>query len=596
MKGFKGVFALLLCLTLVFTMVACSKDEGGEKGGVASIKPGKYIGTASGYGGPIEVEVELGEDSIEGIKVLEHSETVRISEPAFERIPKAIIENQSINVDAVSGCTSSSMGIKLAVEDALEKSGVDIDLFNTEVDKAEVEKTDEEKTSEVIIVGGGGAGLSAAVSAFENGAKSVVLIEKMPALGGNTILAGGAYNAVNPEKQKAQGIEDSIEKHYQQTYEGGHEVANPDLVKVLTENALDGVKWLEGYGLEWKDKIGSVVGAMWERSNQPVEPLGTGYINVLEKAARDNGCEILLETKATGLIVEDGRVIGVEAEGKDKNYTLKAEKGVILATGGYAANSDMVRDYLDDGVYTKDNLPEKIPSTNAPGLLGEGILMAEEIGAKVIDMEHIQLLPMPSDKFGPSINVEHSFFINKEGNRYVKEDGGRDEICLATFEQTDGQYYMINDSKVIPEDRLTLSGENLDNLIAKGTVVEADTLEELAEAIEVPAENLINTCDKFNSYVENKEDPEFGRAVWGEKIDEGPFYATLRYPALHHTMGGLKINTKAETLDENDNPIPGLYAAGEVTGGIHGANRLGGNAIADIMVFGKIAGASVMGK
>lgn len=603
MKSFRRALALLICLTLVFSMlVGCSNDQqkddnnGNESEQTSGIKPGKYVGKASGYGGPIEVEVEMGEDKIEEITVLSNSETVRISAPAFEKIPKAVIDNQTVNVDAVSGCTASSMGLKMAIKDAVEQSGADMDIFNKKVEKAEVEKTDEEKTAEVVIVGGGGAGLSAAVSALENGAESVILIEKMPALGGNTILAGGAFNAVNPEKQKAQGIEDSIEKHFQQTYEGGHKVANPELVKVLTENALDGVKWLEGYGLEWKEKIGSVVGAMWERSNQTVEPLGTGYINVLEKAATDKGCEILLETKATGLIMEDGKVIGVKAEGTDKNYTLKAEKGVIIATGGYAANPEMVREYLADGVYTKENLPEKIVSTNAPGLQGEGIIMAEEIGAKVIDMEHIQLLPMPGDKFGPSINVEHSFFINKEGNRYVKEDGGRDEICLATFEQQDGQYYMINDSKIIPEDRLTLSGEKLDNLIARGTVVEADTLEDLAKAINVPAENLKATCDKFNSYVETKNDPEFSRAVWGEKIDQGPFYATLRYPALHHTMGGLKINTKAEVLGQDDQPIPGLYAAGEVTGGIHGANRLGGNAIADIVVFGRVAGKSVMGK
>ena len=265
-----------------------------------------------------------------------------------------------------------------------------------------------------------------------------------------------------------------------------------------------------------------------------------------------------------------------------------------MATGGYAANAEMVREYLADGVYTKDNLPEDITSTNAPGLTGEGILMAEDIGASVIDMEHIQLLPMPGNRFGPSINVEDSFFINKEGNRYVKEDGGRDELCLATFEQTDGKYYMINDSKVISDDRLTLSGEKLDVLIDKGIVVEAETLEDLAKAIDVPAENLVATCEKFNEYVDKKEDPEFGRAVWGDKIDQGPFYATLRFPALHHTMGGLEINTKAQVLDANKEVIPGLFAAGEITGGIHGANRLGGNAIADIVVFGKIAGRTVM--
>lgn len=601
-KG-KRVFSVIICLALVLTMLAgCTKEKAvdgsnapSQEEGKGIFTPGKYIGKGTGYGGPLEVEVEVDKDKIIGVNILSHNETSKISDLAIERIPKAVVENQTAEVDAVAGCTISSMGIKLAIKDALKQSGVDMALVEKKVEKPAITKTDEEKSAEVVIVGGGGAGLSAAVSAYENGAKSVILIEKMPFLGGNTLRAGGAYNAVNPEKQKAQGIEDSVEKHYQQTYEGGHKVGNPDLIKVLVENALDGVKWLESYGLTWKEKIGSVVGSMWNRSNQPEAPLGTGYIEVLEKAAREKGCEILLDTKATELIVEDGRVVGVKAEGIDKNYTLKADKGVIMATGGYAANPSMVREYLSDGVYTKENLPEKLPSTNHPGATGEGLLMAEDAGAQLIDMQHIQLLPMPGDKYGPSINVEHSFFINKEGNRYVREDAGRDELCLTTFKQTDGQYYMINDSKIIPENRLTLSGEKLDVLIEKGTVVEANSIEELAKAIGVPEENLKATVEKFNSYVENKNDPEFGRQVWGEKIDKAPFYATLRYPALHHTMGGIKINTNAQVLDKNDQVIPGLFAAGEVTGGIHGANRLGGNAIADIIVFGRIAGKSVMG-
>lgn len=600
MKKSKKALAIFLILVMTFTMlVGCGKKEEvvTEETDISKEDvSGTFVGEAAGYGGNIKVEVELDKGEIKDIKVVDHNETVRISDPAVEGIPAEIVEKQSISVDSIASCTVSSVGIKMAVENALKEAGVDIDKYKVKDEEKEVVKKDEEKQADVVIIGGGGAGLSAAVSAYENGAESVILIEKMPALGGNTILAGGAYNAVNPEKQKAQGIEDSVEHHYTQTYEGGHKVAKPELVKVLTDNALDGVNWLEDYGLEWKEKVGSVVGAMWERSNQTVEPLGTGYINVLEKTALDNGCEILLNTEATELIMDGDKVIGIKAEGKDTNYTLLANKGVIMATGGYAANPEMVREYLADGVYTKDNLPEKITSTNAPGLTGEGILMAEDIGANVIDMEHIQLLPMPGNRFGPSINVEDSFFINKDGNRYVKEDGGRDELCLATFEQTDGEYYMINDSKVISEDRLTLSGEKLDVLIDKGIVVEADTLEDLAKAIDVPVENLVKTTETFNEYVEKKEDPEFGRSVWGEKIEEGPFYATLRFPALHHTMGGIDINTKAEVLDADGNVIPGLYAAGEVTGGIHGANRLGGNAIADIVVFGRIAGQSVMDK
>ena len=571
--------------------------KGGEKEevtGELEFKPGTYEGEAIGYGGTVKVSVEVDEKAIKEVKVLEQQETKMISDLAFETIPAAIVEHQTVGVDSVSGCTFSSTAIKEAVKDALSKTEVNMDLATKAYVKEEVAKTDEEIEAEVVIIGGGGAGLSGAARAFENGAKKVVLVEKMPFLGGNTLRAGGAFNAADPEEQKKQGIEDSKEKHFEQTYEGGHKVGDEKLIKILTDNALDAVHWLADKGVEWKPTIGSVVGSMWPRSHQTEMPLGTGYISALEKDVKDNGGEILLNTKATELIVDGDKVVGIKAESEDKNYTIKADKGVIIAAGGYAADADMARKYLnEDGVYNNDNLPEKLESTNHPGATGDGIIMAEKIGAKVIDMEHIQLLPMPGDKFGPSINVEDSFFINKEGNRYVKEDGGRDELCLAAFAQPEGVYYMITDSQIVNEERKTLSGEDLDVLIKKGIVVEKDTLEELAEAIGVPADNLKKTTEEFNKSVDAQKD-EFGRAVWGKKIEKGPFYATLRYPALHHTMGGLKINEQAQVLNTEDKVIEGLYAAGEVTGGIHGANRLGGNAIADIVVFGRIAGEQIM--
>ncbi|ERT65772.1 FAD-binding protein (plasmid) [Cetobacterium somerae] len=265
----------------------------------------------------------------------------------------------------------------------------------------------------------------------------------------------------------------------------------------------------------------------------------------------------------------------------------------IIATGGYAANFDMVKEYLDDGVYQKENLPKTLENTNHPGATGDGIKMAKDVNAQLVDMKHVQLLPMPADRFGPTINVDNVIFINKDGNRYVKEDGRRDEICLATFAQKDGQYYMINDSQIIPSDRKTTSGQDLDELIKKGTVIEAPTLAQLSKEIGIPEDVLVKTINDFNQAVEKKSN-NLGRQIWGNKIEKGPFYATLRFPALHHTMGGVKINEKAQVIDKNNAPINGLYAAGEVTGGIHGANRLGGNAITDIIVFGRIAGKNIM--
>ncbi|MGL5780094.1 FAD-dependent oxidoreductase [Cetobacterium sp.] len=337
------------------------------------------------------------------------------------------------------------------------------------------------------------------VSAYENEAKSVIILEKMPIIGGNTIRSGGAMNVVNPEKQKKQGIEDSIEKHTTQTWEGGNKVANKKLVETMTSNALDGVKWLENYGLKWKKEIGSVIGSVWPRTNQAEDILGTRYINTLEKAFSKYGGKIFLETKAIKLIEKDGKVIGVVATDKNgKDIEFIGKKGVIIATGGYAANFDIVKEYLDDGVYQKENLPKTLENTNHPGATGDGIKIAKDVNAQLVDMKHVQLLPMPTGRFGPTINVDNVIFINKYGNRYVKEDGRRDEICLATFAQKDGQYYMINDSQIIPSDRKTTSGQDLDELIKKGTVIEAQTLVQLAKEIGIPKDVLVKTINDFN--------------------------------------------------------------------------------------------------
>lgn len=583
MKKFKSLF---LSFFLFVTSLCFSNTL---------FKPGTYIGSAQGYGGPIKVEVKTSDSKILSLIILEQTETKGISDFALKSLPKEIVENQTLGIDTVAGATFTSNAILEASKNALKSSGVDLEKISKKIVKNNItEMPLIDKKADVIIIGAGGAGLAAGVSAFENGAKSVIILEKMPIIGGNTIRSGGAMNAVNPEKQKKQGIEDSIEKHTIQTWEGGNKVADKKLVETMTSNALDAVKWLEKYGLKWKEKIGSVIGSVWPRTNQAEDILGTGYINTLEKAFNKYGGKIYLETKAVKLIEENGKIIGVIASDKNGNeIEFIGEKGVILATGGYAANFDMVKEYLSDGVYQKENLPKTLENTNHPGATGDGIKMAKEVNSQLIDMKHVQLLPMPADRFGPTINVDNVIFINKDGLRYVKEDGRRDEICLATFAQKDGQYYMINDSQIIPQDRKTTSGQNLDELIKKGTVIEAPTLKELAKEIGVPEKTLVKTINEFNEAVEKKSD-SFGRQIWGNKIEKGPFYATLRFPALHHTMGGVKINEQAQVIDTNNVPINGLYAAGEVTGGIHGANRLGGNAITDIIVFGRIAGENIM--
>lgn len=444
--------------------------------------------------------------------------------------------------------------------------------------------------ADVVVIGGGGAGLAAAVSAAEQGAK-VVLLEKLPRLGGNTILAGGAYNAADPERQRAQGIEDSVEKHFEHTFKGGGEIADPALVRLLVENALEGKKWLEGYGMKFREEVGSVIGAMWPRTNYPVDPAGTGFIKTLEAAATKLGVDIRLETTALELVQDSGgRVTGVKAEGPDKRpMQFNARRGVVIATGGFGANVEMRQKY-------DPRLTTAVPTTNHPGATGAGITMAEKLGADIIGMEYIQVLTLGNLTNGSlgglvTINVDNVVFVNKEGERFANEFARRDLLAELVFNQTEGMFYMVNDSKIVGEKNHF--GENIEALVERGSILKADTLANLALQMEVPAEALEKTVADFNRMVAEKNDPEFGRTVFAQKIDTAPFYAVARVPSVHHTMGGIRINDKAQVLKKDGSSIPGLYAAGEVTGGIHGNNRLGGNALPDIIVFGRIAGKNV---
>lgn len=552
-----------------------------------SYEAGTYVGEAKGYGGMIQAEVTVSKDKIENIKLNAEKETPFVSSVALERIPKAIIEKQNLRVDTVAGATVTSRGVISAVTNAVKKAGGDMKALRKRLPEEKIVKTEKEYTADVIVIGGGGAGLAAATSAKQNGA-SVILIEKMPRLGGNTVIAGGAYNAVDPKRQEPQGIEDSIELHFKHTYEGGDKKGNPELIQVMVENAYPGIEWLESLGVTFKDDVFTVLGALYPRSHKPTTPVSTGIILAYKEFAEKNGITILYETEAEKLITKDGRVVGVKAESKYNNITLNANKAVILATGGFAGDVEFRQKF-------NPKLTSNILTTNHPGADAEGILMAEEVGANLIGMSDIQLLPL-GDPISGSLSgniettVEDRIFINKEGKRFVAEDERRDVMTNALFEQTDAYMWVVVDSQVYPTlDSKNNFNETMGDLIKENRAVMANSLDELATKLGVPADNLKQTIAEYNKGIDERKDP-FGRKLYGKKIEKAPFFAGPRIPTVHHTMGGVQINKEAQVIDVNGNVIPGLYAAGEVTGGIHGANRLGGNALADITVFGKIAG------
>jgi len=553
-----------------------------------------YIGEGKGCYDTIQVGVTLAENKIIDIQILQHDESPGVGAVAAKIITEEIVKHQSIAVDAIAGCTKSSIGVITAVEQALGKAGVNVADYSKKPDKSIVRIGRIEKNADVVVVGAGGAGLAAAVSAHQNGAR-VLVLEKMPMVGGNTIRSGAAYNAVDPKRQSKQGIEDSIEMHYTQTYEGGDRLGKPEMVSTLVEKAYSALEWLESMRMKFKDEIFTVLGALWPRSHKPEKPLGTGYIETYMDYIEQHGndIEVMLNTRATELIIEDGRVVGVEAENEGGTVTAKANNGVIIATGGFGANI-MARDYYNNIWPELTN----IKTTNHPGATGDGMWMAEKIGASLIGMEQIQLLPMGDPETGSlsgniEQGVENRIFVNKDGDRFVDEGARRDVMTKALFEQEDSFMWVILDKHSYPTaDTKNNFNETIEQLIEQGVAYKADTLEDLARKIGVEPANLVRSVDTFNKAVEKEIDDPFGRTLFADKIDTAPFYAGARVPTVHHTMGGIEINTRAQVLNEEGNIIPGLYAAGEATGGIHGSNRLGGNALPDTVVFGKIAGES----
>lgn len=597
MFKFKKVISLLLCILLAISIIGC-QSQPAKSSGETLFEAGTYTASATGHNGDITVEVTVDEYEIKEVKILEHSESPGISDPAIERIPSAIVDGQTLAVDSISGATITSDGIIAAVINALQQAGADIDALSVKNEGTNIVGETLEYTTDVVVIGGGGAGLAAAVSAHENGAK-VIVAEKMPRLGGNTILAGSAFNAVDPERQKKQGIEDSLDKHFTQTYEGGDKVGNTELIRTFVEGAYPTLEWLEGLGLEFEDEVFTVAGGMWPRAHRTIKPLGTGYISTYENYINEHqdDMKILLDTEITELIVKDNRVVGVKGKGLKGEVIIHANNGVIIASGGFGASREL-RDKYNEHWPSLTNLK----STNHPGATGDGLIMAEAVGANLVGLEHIQLLPLGDPETGSlsgNVNkgVTSSIFVNKDGNRFVDEGARRDVMTRALMEQEDALMWIVLDSKSYPTgDTLNNFGETIDELIEQGRAFKGDTLEELAEKIGVDANNLAKALEEFNEAVEKGEPDAFGRTLFDKKIDTAPFYAGSRVPTVHHTMGGIEINTSAQVLDVNGKVIPGLYAAGEVTGGIHGSNRLGGNALADIAVFGRIAGESAATK
>ena len=591
---------------------------------------GDFTATAKGFGGDVSVTLTLTDGAITGCTAEGKDETEGVGSQAIAKMPGEIAESGSIAVDGVSGATITSTAIKEAAAAALTAAGLNPDDYKTAVEK---DATAEDSTvdADVVVVGAGGAGMTAAITAAAEG-KSVVILESQSMVGGNSVRATGGMNAGKTVYQdenefgESAGVEktlktaaekyadnetitalaktvseqwaayqadptgyfDSVELMELDTMIGGKGINDPELVETLCANSADAIDWLDEHGITLHN-VSSFGGASVKRIHRPVNAegktvsVGSYMIPLLQENCEKAGVKMMLDTTATEILTDaNGAAVGVKATGASGETVTVNAKAVVLATGGFGANLDMVVKY-------KPEL-KGFMTTNAPGIQGQGIEMAQAIGAATVDMDQIQIHPTVEANTAALITEglrgDGAILINEEGQRFIDEVGTRDVVSAAEIAQTGSYSWLVVDQAMADASSV------IQGYIKKGYTVTGSTYEELGKAMGVDAAAFAETMEKWNGYVEAKNDPDFGRTSFANPLNTAPYYAVKVTAGVHHTMGGLKINANTEVLNEKGEVIPGLFAAGEVTGGVHGANRLGGNAVADFTVFGRIAGAA----
>ena len=591
---------------------------------------GDFTATAKGFGGDVSVTLTLTDGVITGCTAEGKDETEGVGSQAIAKMPGEIAESGSIAVDGVSGATITSTAIKEAAAAALTAAGLNPDDYKTAVEN-DAAAEDSTVDADVVVVGAGGAGMTAAITAAAEG-KTVVILESQSMVGGNSVRATGGMNAGKTVYQdenefgESAGVEktlktaaekyadnktitalaktvseqwaayqanptgyfDSVELMELDTMIGGKGINDPELVETLCANSADAIDWLDEHGITLHN-VSSFGGASVKRIHRPVNAegktvsVGSYMIPLLQENCEKAGVKMMLDTTATEILTDaNGAAVGVKATGASGETVTVNAKAVVLATGGFGANLDMVVKY-------KPEL-KGFMTTNAPGIQGQGIEMAEAIGAATVDMDQIQIHPTVEANTAALITEglrgDGAILINEEGQRFIDEVGTRDVVSAAEIAQTGSYSWLVVDQAMADASSV------IQGYIKKGYTVTGATYEELGKAMGVDAAAFAETMEKWNGYVEAKNDPDFGRTSFANPLNTAPYYAVKVTAGVHHTMGGLKINANTEVLNEKGEVIPGLFAAGEVTGGVHGANRLGGNAVADFTVFGRIAGAA----
>ena len=540
-----------------------------------SYADGTWTGTGEGRNGPVEVSITVSNGKITDGKIISESETDFAKPAAQDILDQAISKGNMNSFDAVSGCTITSKATAEAIRNALDKAK------GTVATAAAVK----DENCDIVIIGAGGAGMTAAIEAAQNGAK-VILLEKMGVTGGNTISATGGLNAAETKVQEKLGISDSKEQFYQDTMKGGYNKNDPALVRKMVEKASETVDWLMSIGADLSD-VGKMAGSTNSRTHRPQggAAVGAHLVPVLEDACVKAGVDLRKNSKVLDVLKEGNKAAGVVVETNGQKYTVKA-KAVIIATGGFGASPEMVVKYKPELV--------GFGTTNHKGATGDAFAWIEKFDGALTQMDEIQthptVVPANGVMITEAVRGNGAIMVNREGKRFGSEMATRDVMSKDILNQTGKTAYLVFDTSV----RKSLKA--IEGYVKKGLLTEGETPEALAEKLGIPAAEFAATIKNYNEIQKSGNDTEFGRKAseMPRALEEGPYFAVEVGPAIHHTMGGIKINPDAEVLDSKGNVIPGLYAAGEVTGGVHGGNRLGGNAVADICVYGKIAADSAL--
>lgn len=549
-------------------------------------------GTGVGKHGDMTVAVTFDNGRIQAIEIVKEAENPVLAKKVYTDLKAAVIASNSADLDAISGATFSSKGFLDAVKDAAKKAGVTLSKADAKAIKKVVKNIPAVSNYDVVVIGAGGAGFSAAIEAKNAGA-NVVLLEKMPAVGGNSLISGAEMNAARNWVQPKLGIlDDSAERHAADTFKGGDKKGDMKVINVMTANALDAAKWCRDYlGVRFEDdNLFFFGGHSRKRALIPLGHTGTEFIAKFQAKADELGIPVITDMKAEELIKDKtGRVVGVKATSHGATYTFNAKGGVVLATGGFGANKAMVKKY-------NPKIDERFKTTDAPGTTGEALYMAKRAGAQLVNMGYIQTYPICDPISGVIELIADSRFdgaimLNQEGKRFVEELERRDVLSEAILKQTGNYCWVLwNDNIGKISNTVKEHPTEYEAFTKQGIMATCPDLKCIADFTKMPLKQLESTVKRVSSMAGKGNDKDFHHRGGLMDMSEGQYYVIKAVPSTHHTMGGVRINEKAQALTAKGQVIPGLWAAGEVTGVTHGTNRLGGNAYTDIIVFGRIAG------